>query len=290
MMKERRNFMIDLSTLVKKKLEEAYQIPVEILSLIEGRKGLHFQVIKKQLYSPDQEKILGFDVVVQSQRIEMFMLWNEPLIDSPLPEIWKAELMKSQQAFHVFWSQLVEKHMSLSLFVNGRDVSLSKALSPDLTWQSVDIKAVCTSVAMVDDTHSLSDFAVQSIVFYWGLVLSLLGTDTTLPSSCCDGKVTTKEVNVYERNPLNRKACIALKGTTCAVCGLNFEKKYGPVGAGFIEIHHRKPVSQYDGEQLVNPLTDLVPVCANCHAMLHRRNPPYSVEELKEMIQKACKS
>lgn len=282
--------MIDLSALVKKKLEEAYQIPVEILSLIEGRNGLHFQVIKKQRYRREQEKILGFDVVVQPEKIEMFMLWNKPLIDSPLPEIWKAELMKSQQAFHVFWSQLESQQMHLSLVVNGKVVSLSQALSPEITWQSVDIKAVCTSVEMVDDMHSLSDFAVQSIVFYWGLVLSLLGTDTSFQDLCCDGKVTTREVNVYERNPLNRKACIALKGTTCAVCGLNFEKKYGPVGAGFIEIHHRKPVSQYDGEQLVNPLTDLVPVCANCHAMLHRRNPPYSVEELKEMIQKACKS
>jgi 5-methylcytosine-specific restriction protein A len=127
-------------------------------------------------------------------------------------------------------------------------------------------------------------------VYYWGLVLSLLGTDTFLPDLCCDGKVSTREVNVYERNPLNRKACIALKGTTCVVCGLNFEKKYGSVGAGYIEIHHIKPVSHYDGEQPVNPLTDLVPVCANCHAMLHRRNPPYSVDELKKMIQKACKS
>jgi len=281
--------MIDVSALVKEKLEEAYQVPVEIISLIEGRSGLHFQVVKKQFLLQSKHMTLGFDVVVQPRRIEMFMLWNKPLVDSPLPEIWKGELMKEQNAFHIFWSQLVAKQMHLSLLVNGKDVSLHEALSPELMWQSVDIKAVCSSVEIIDN-HSLSDFAVQSLVLYWGLVLSLLGTDVTLQDSCCDGKVTTREVNVYERNPLNRKACIALKGTTCAVCGLNFEEKYGAIGAGYIEIHHKKPVSQYDGEQRVNPSTDLVPVCANCHAMLHRRNPPYSVQELKEMMQKACKS
>jgi len=31
----------------------------------------------------------------------------------------------------------------------------------------------------------------------------------------------------------------------------------------------------------VDPENDLVPVCPNCHAMLHRHDPPYTVAELK---------
>ena len=31
---------------------------------------------------------------------------------------------------------------------------------------------------------------------------------------------------------------------------------------------------------------DLVPVCSNCHSMIHRKNPPLSIEELKDIISK----
>ena len=34
----------------------------------------------------------------------------------------------------------------------------------------------------------------------------------------------------------------------------------------------------------LDPINDLIPVCPNCHAMLHRRCPPYTPEELKNML------
>ena len=50
------------------------------------------------------------------------------------------------------------------------------------------------------------------------------------------------------------------------------------------EVHHLIPISTYGEERLINPLEELVPVCPNCHAMLHRKNPPYSIEEMKAII------
>ena len=90
-------------------------------------------------------------------------------------------------------------------------------------------------------------------------------------------------VNSYERNPAARKKCIEIHGLNCAVCNINFEEVYGVIGKGFIHVHHVKPLSEIDTNYNVNPETDLVPVCPNCHAMLHRKEYVISIESLKEM-------
>lgn len=89
----------------------------------------------------------------------------------------------------------------------------------------------------------------------------------------------------YERDPANRKLAIVFHGLRCTACGFSFEEAYGIRGAGFIEIHHNKPLASAGEEQLVDPKTDLVPLCANCHRMVHRyRTNVISVEELKKII------
>jgi len=67
---------------------------------------------------------------------------------------------------------------------------------------------------------------------------------------------------------------------------MNFASVYGGVGDGFIHVHHIVPVSVIGTGYIINPIDDLVPVCPNCHAMLHRKDPPYSVEEMKLIIRK----
>lgn len=101
-----------------------------------------------------------------------------------------------------------------------------------------------------------------------------------------EGKRYTIIINIPKREIKNRMDAIKLHGITCFVCGFNFDAFYGKeLSKQFIEIHHLKPLSDHTG--LVNPELDLVPVCSNCHSMLHRdRNNSLSVEELKRHIQK----
>ncbi|MBC1899537.1 HNH endonuclease [Listeria seeligeri] len=88
----------------------------------------------------------------------------------------------------------------------------------------------------------------------------------------------------YERKPKLRAKAIEIHGTTCKVCRFNFEDYYGELGRDFIEIHHLKPLSSSEEEIEVNPATDLVPVCSNCHRMIHRKKDEIvSIEELKEI-------
>lgn len=74
----------------------------------------------------------------------------------------------------------------------------------------------------------------------------------------------------YERNPKNRQQAIKYHGYSCCICGFNFEKFYGELGKNYIEVHHIKPLSTLEEEIEINPKTDLICVCANCHRMLHR--------------------
>jgi 5-methylcytosine-specific restriction protein A len=91
-------------------------------------------------------------------------------------------------------------------------------------------------------------------------------------------------INAYERDPRARAECLRRHGIRCKVCGLNFERRYGRIGKGFIHVHHVKPLAASRGAYRLNPTKDLVPVCPNCHAMLHTSDPPLSVEELKEVL------
>ena len=76
-------------------------------------------------------------------------------------------------------------------------------------------------------------------------------------------------VTRYERDRGNRKACIAHYGYVCQVCEMDFAKTYGDLGKEFIEVHHLHPVSV--GVREVNPVEDLIPLCSNCHSMIHRQ-------------------
>src|SRR5262249_48094101 len=78
-----------------------------------------------------------------------------------------------------------------------------------------------------------------------------------------------------------RTQCIEHYGTNCSVCEFNFGAVYGPIAAGLIHVHHLRPLSEVGGEYVVNPIADLRPVCPNCHAVMHRHSPPYSIEEVR---------
>ena len=93
-------------------------------------------------------------------------------------------------------------------------------------------------------------------------------------------------VNSYERNPIARKKCLEYFRYNYSVCNINFEKVYGVIGKHFIHVHHLVQISNIKKEYEVNPIKDLIPVCPNCHAMLHKRNPPYSIDKLKDITKR----
>lgn len=87
-----------------------------------------------------------------------------------------------------------------------------------------------------------------------------------------------------ERNVYARNKCLKHFGYSCSVCNFNFERFYGSLGYKFIHVHHLNPLSTIKKEYQVNPIQDLRPVCPNCHSMLHKQNPPLTIEELRDIL------
>lgn len=100
-----------------------------------------------------------------------------------------------------------------------------------------------------------------------------------------EGRILTRSHKLRERNGklpamLKKRVLDSVGRLKCEVCGFDFEKKYGEIGAGFAECHHNKPVSVLKpGEK--TKLSDLSIVCANCHRMLHKARPWLSIQELR---------
>jgi 5-methylcytosine-specific restriction enzyme A len=99
-----------------------------------------------------------------------------------------------------------------------------------------------------------------------------------------EGAVKQTQGTRYERNPEARRLCIVNHGVSCVVCGFNFGECYGEVGKGYIHVHHLMPLSEISGEHDVDPVEDMRPICPNCHAMVHQKSPPYTIEKIKEII------
>jgi 5-methylcytosine-specific restriction protein A len=104
------------------------------------------------------------------------------------------------------------------------------------------------------------------------------------PQRYVEGATQRIAVNVYERDRRARQACIERHGTACSVCGFAFADVYGALGRDYIHVHHLVPLAEIGQRYEVDPARDLRPVCANCHAMLHRPAEVLGIDELRDLV------
>ena len=108
------------------------------------------------------------------------------------------------------------------------------------------------------------------------------------PMSLVEGESLEKKHFIRERDlrvVAAKKASVLKekKYLACEVCDFNFEDHYGVHGANYAEVHHLKPISEFQSRSVTH-LEDLAIVCSNCHRMIHRKKPWLSITELKNMI------
>lgn len=99
-----------------------------------------------------------------------------------------------------------------------------------------------------------------------------------------EGNTRSVLVNEFERSSSARRACISHHGYKCIVCDFDFEKVYGDIGRTYIHVHHIVPISELGKEYEIDPIKDLLPICPNCHAMIHSTSPAMSVEQLRQIF------
>ncbi len=219
-----------------------------------------------------------------------------------VPDTYAGDLIRSMgnslpQARDVFGSLVKafdEMGNRIKLRINESVVSTTSPLPP-APWSKFELNVRRLTDATSESVDLLQNSAEEIAAVCLALILTLLPLeedDTVamplyergLPEGACT-KVT---VNRYERSPANRAACIAVHGLACKVCGFDFGKVYGPIGHGYIEVHHRVPVSQMGSGYVVDPIRDLVPLCSNCHAAVHCTDPPIEPEAMAAIIKKAA--
>lgn len=196
-----------------------------------------------------------------------------------------------RQTFRTLLGVCREAGANISMAVNGTVVDPEDRAVWSAPWRSLDL-VLGRGMLAINEGDSNADARVIEL---WtsraaAAVSALLpleedGEDAEpgtlgLP----EGAKTQVAVNRYERDRRNRAAALAIHGYFCKACGLNLGLRYGPEALGLIEVHHVTPVSDVGPGYIVDPQKDLVPLCPNCHSVAHRRSPPFSVEELREML------
>jgi len=230
--------------------------------------------------------------------VRITLFWKRIEI-SFIPDTFARNLIESMgkspegnSVFSALADSVIQQSGSVDFKINDKPASPVRPDTWDTSWKKMELKInVFSDGTDPADFQKSGDFIVRWGSHFLNMILSLIPVEEEAFESAenkglPEGAVTRVSVNRYERNPLNRSACIAIHGCYCHVCNLDFKEKYGDIGEGFIHVHHVKPVSQLGKDYLPDPCHDLIPVCPNCHAMLHRRNPPMTIEELKKLIKK----
>ena len=175
----------------------------------------------------------------------------------------------------VYWDTLLNPY-------DGRSMLLRDELefhSPEQRWSPP-----ASGEQIKEEVTARVESAWQNLTTGASLVPDASPEDADEAVTFREGTVRQTSVTRYERNPAARSLCIRHHGVSCTVCDFNFEYVYGEVGEGFIEVHHLTPMSETRGQYEVNPIEDMRPICPNCHAMIHQKRPPYTIEQLRTMM------
>lgn len=126
--------------------------------------------------------------------------------------------------------------------------------------------------------------AMQRLGWHQSLRADSVQPELVFDTTYAEGREIFVNLSVRERKPEARRHCIELSGVRCRLCGFDFGEVYGELGRGFIHVHHIEPISARPGERETNPAIDLVPLCPNCHAMVHRGGKTRTLAEVQRVM------
>ena len=146
-----------------------------------------------------------------------------------------------------------------------------------------------TGPAKIDEfTPELTSKSLKRVGNSWyasdDLLNNLLPEEVDTPEQYFEGSSKTVSVNIYERNSDARDKCIEHHGYNRAVCNFDFVAFYGAIVKNYIHVHHIVPLLEIGKGYEINPIEDLVTVCPNCHAIIHRTRPALTVGQLKKHL------
>ncbi|MCC9206355.1 restriction endonuclease [Arthrobacter sp. zg-Y769] len=138
----------------------------------------------------------------------------------------------------------------------------------------------------LDGTMPVPPASVPALRRLWSGFLGS-GPDplSPVPGTLAAGALGLQRVNAYEHDGEARRLCLAFHGNCCTACGLVPAQRYGPGTDALMQVHHLSPAADLAAEYVLDPVSDLVPMCPTCHAVAHTRVPvPYTPAEVRGLL------
>lgn len=221
-------------------------------------------IISSNNIAPEKYGKLEYEEFINNLQLIHEGRWNGTYIQSPSLVIPIKDLDAAQPVINNFVEIFAIFRAASNVFL-GEEDRFEEYLKCLLDWQNQNLLQVQESVTNTrffpDEVDAVETFR--------------------------EGAVRQVSVNAYEREPKARQKCIDYYGSSCYICDFDFGRAFGQPGKGFIHVHHLRPLSEIAEEYEIDPIKDLRPVCPNCHAMIHRRSPPFSLEEIQMLLKSA---
>lgn len=265
---------------IRRSLEEVFDIPFQVEIHPGPEPGY---VIRPNMANKDY-----FDIAIEFRNhVRMVLSFIPQQYSAPFVKNMGRKTIESKLKFSEYSKCLQNEGCIVDFQINNHHRnSLRPEEWPDEIWNKVNLK-ITKAPFEIQENQDYSDLVLQYGQLMLGMILSLSDI-VPLESEAIGYKEGTEQITLskkYERNRLNRELCLLNKGYKCLICGFDFEDVYGAIGRRFIHVHHVIPVSQIGPDYIINPVVDLIPVCPNCHAMLHRKDPPYLPDEMKKIVE-----
>lgn len=272
--------MTDWCIKLKNKLEGAFSMPFEVsMSVVDGEE-------QYTCYPTNSEEIyFTVKAYIHDQIRLVVEIAPQNNAGAILNDMANAD-NSQRKIFFQYIDLLNSEKAKISFTVNNEIVSSEKQWPKN--WRFFKSRIDLIPIPEVSGEEELSLLLSEWMIHGTALILSLLTVeeDASCSNLSPEQEGDAKEIKSkrYERSRVNREICLAHKGYSCYACGFNFLERYGQLGKDYIEVHHTTPVSEMGDNYEIDIDRDLVPVCSNCHSMLHRKKPPYTIDELKEVI------
>lgn len=269
--------------------------PTEFAALLSAETGLPFTGRRRR--SDDQDEI---ELVPDGHqagdtfRLRASLRWRSVIVHFE-PGAYAAGLMEAMRNASPEGRSLCMSVLEASV-LDGADVTVSVGgttgpLSSSALWNSQwdNFRIQLTRGQLEVNTGNPAGDREQLLKWTGRLgaaMLALMPVQADGPagedlSGFPEGAKLPTTVNRYERDRRNRAAALAIHGFRCKACDRLMSDQYGEIAATLIEVHHLTPVSELGPGYIINPATDLAPLCPNCHAVAHLRSPPFTVDELR---------
>lgn len=232
----------------------------------------------------------GVDVEIEWRRLELSFVPGK--FAGPLLQAMSEADNSGRAVFGAVLRECESRGATVSLKLNGTEQHYDEEAIWETTWRRLSFRLSKGSLELGTE-DGIPDFEIVQgwATRFAAAVVSLLPLEDHEAEELegyPEGAVQAVEVNRYERDRRNRAAALAIHGSACLACCMDFGRTYGPHAHGYIEIHHVVPVSQLGSDYVIDPKEDLVPLCPNCHAVAHRKNPPFTVDEIKGLLRCAA--